>query len=172
LITKIYPLKTLYLIRHAKSSWDNANQPDFERPLNQRGEHDAPIMAKFINEKNFKPDLLISSPATRAFSTAQIFATEFQYNTENILTDNRIYEAGIRELISVVREIDDSYQTVFLFGHNPGLTSLTNLLGDKYIPEMPTCAIVELRFEINKWKEIERHTGKIFLFDYPKKHSR
>lgn len=165
-------MKTLYLIRHAKSSWDNSNQSDFERPLNSRGENDAPAMAKLLNENGFKPDFLISSPANRAYTTAQIFAEEFQYPHDKIISDDRIYEAGIRELITVIREIDDSFQTVLLFGHNPGLTSLTNLLGDKYVPDLPTCAIAGLKFDITKWQDIERHGGKVFLFDYPKKHSK
>ena len=165
-------MKTLYLIRHAKSSWDDANQSDFERPLNKRGEHDAPIMAKLLNENNFKPGLILSSPANRANTTAQIFAEEFQYPFDKIITDDRIYEAGIREFMTVVRELDDQNQTVLLFGHNPGLTSLTNLLGDKFIPEMPTCAIVGLKFDVNAWGQVERHGGKMFLFDYPKKHSK
>ena len=165
-------MKTLYLIRHAKSSWEDANQSDFERPLNKRGEHDAPIMAKLLKENNFKRGLVLSSPANRAYTTAQIFAEKFQYPFDKIITDDRIYEAGIRELMTVVREIDDQIQTVLLFGHNPGLTSLTNLMGDKFIPEMPTCAIVGLKFDVNMWVQVERHGGKIFLFDYPKKHSK
>lgn len=165
-------MKTLYLIRHAKSSWDDTNQSDFERPLNKRGEHDAPIMAKILNGNNYKPGLLLSSPANRAYTTAQIFAEELKYPLDSIITDARIYEAGIRELLTVIREIDDRIQTAFLFGHNPGLTSLTNLLGDKYIPEMPTCAIAGLTFDINSWVKVERDSGKLFLFDYPKKHSK
>lgn len=162
-------MKKLYLIRHAKSSWDDSSQSDFERPLNKRGEHDAPIMAKFLNENKLEPGLFLSSPANRALTTAQIFAGEFQCPADQIVTDHRIYEAGIRELITVIREIDNENKVVLLFGHNPGLTSLTNLLGDKFIPEMPTCAIVGLKFEVNSWSEVERHSGKIILFDYPKK---
>ncbi|MBA4405826.1 phosphohistidine phosphatase [bacterium] len=165
-------MKTLYLIRHAKSSWDDTNQTDFERPLNKRGEHDTPIMAKVLSNVNLSSGLVISSPANRAYTTAQIFMEKLLFPSEKIITDNRIYEAGIRELMTLVREIDNRIETVLLFGHNPGLTSLTNLLGDKFIPEMPTCSIVGLKFELNTWAEVERQSGKIFLFDYPKKHSK
>ncbi len=162
-------MKILYLIRHAKSSWDDQDQTDFERPLNKRGEHDAPLMANILNKKKVEPDLIISSPAKRAFSTALIFAEKLDYNLNSVKTDDRIYEAGMRELMTLVREIDDRNKTVMIFGHNPGLTSFTNLLGDKFIPGMPTCSIVGLEFDATKWAQVERHSGKIFLFEYPKK---
>lgn len=165
-------MKTLYLIRHAKSSWDDSSQSDFDRPLNKRGEHDAPIMAKFLNKNKLKPGLFLSSPATRAITTAHLFAQEFNYPTNKIISDDRIYEAGIRELMTVVSEIDEKIQTVFLFGHNPGLISLTNLLGDKSIPGMPTCAIAGLEFDVSTWVHVQKHSGKIILFDYPTKHSK
>ena len=162
-------MKTLYLIRHAKSSWDDRDQTDFERPLNKRGELDAPIMADILNKKKIEPDLIISSPANRAFSTALIFAEKLDYDHNFVNIDNRIYEAGLKELMSLVRGIDEQNMNVMLFGHNPGLTSFTNLLGDKFIPEMPTCSIVGLELDVAQWDKVERHCGKIFLFEYPKK---
>ncbi|MFA7229590.1 MAG: histidine phosphatase family protein [Melioribacteraceae bacterium] len=165
-------MKKLFLIRHAKSSWDNQDQTDIDRTLNKKGMADAPMMAKFLQESKNHPDLLISSPAIRALTTAQIFAAQFGVNPEVIVTDSRIYEAGMRELMSVARELENRYESVFLFGHNPGLTSFTNLLGNKFFPEMPTCAIAGIEFELNSWLEIERGTGRVFLFDYPMKHSK
>ena len=161
-------MKTLYIIRHAKSSWDDSDQSDFERPLNKRGTDDAPIMARRLKNRSSKPELIISSPAVRAFATAKIFAGELEYPYDKIVTEEKIYEAGIRELISVVNRIDDEVQSALLFGHNPGLTSLSNFLGDTPVPEMPTCSVVGLRFNNVKWAEIERYSGKFFLFDYPK----
>jgi phosphohistidine phosphatase len=163
-------MKTLFLIRHAKSSWDDRDQTDFERPLNNRGEHDAPLMADILVNQKVVPDLILSSPAVRAFSTALIFTEKFGCNRSFIKTDARIYEAGLRDLMTLVREIDDKNKTVLLFGHNPGLTSFTNLIGDKFIPEMPTCSIAGFKFDIEQWIQVERHSGKIFLFEYPKKH--
>ena len=165
-------MKTLYLIRHAKSSWDDSSQTDFERPLNDRGEHDAPIIAKALLDKKIKPDLIVSSPAVRALSTAKIFAKVLHYESENILEEERIYEATMRELTEVVREIPDDVKCVMLFGHNPGISNFVNLLGDQFVTDMPTCAVTGLELKINSWKETERHCGKIILFEYPKKHKR
>ena len=165
-------MKKLFLIRHAKSSWENSNQSDFDRPLNKRGIADAPVMANRLKKKNIFPSLVVSSPANRAFSTAVIFSKELNFNKGKIISDERIYEAGTRELIAVVRDIKRSDETVFLFGHNPGLTSFTNLLSNKFVPDMPTCAITGIEFELDLWKDVERGSGKIFLFDYPKNHSK
>lgn len=163
-------MKTLYLVRHAKSSWAEPYQSDFERALNDRGKKNAVEMAKLLHKKNVKPNLIITSLATRALSTAKIFAAELKYDAKNILTDERIYEATMRELTTVVRGIDDRYQVAMMFGHNPGITNFTNLLGSEYLPAMPTCAIVGLELDIDDWSKIERYCGKTFYFDFPKKH--
>lgn len=163
-------MKTLYLVRHAKSSWDDTGVSDFERTLNERGLRDAPMLAKILKEKKVKPDLIISSPANRAFSTSKLFAGILKYSPNKIATDQRIYDGGLRELSEVVEEIDDSKKTVLFFGHNPGITNFSNLLGDQQLPELPTCAVVGLDLNTNSWKEVERHCGKVILFEYPKKH--
>ncbi len=162
-------MKHIYLIRHAKSSWEDSSQTDFERTLNSRGEQDAPMMANRLLEKNITPNLIISSPAQRAYSTALIFAEIMNYEKSNIITDQRIYDATTRDLTEVVREVSDVYQTVFLFGHNPAITNFTNLISDKYIDSMPTCAISGIEMHIESWAKIERHCGKLTLFEYPKK---
>lgn len=165
-------MKKLFLIRHAKSSWDNHSLSDIDRPLNKRGEQNALMMSEILLAGNNLPQLFLSSPAVRAINTAKIFAARFRIDPDLIKIEQSIYEAGIRELFLVVNDINDGYDTVFLFGHNPGLSSFTNLIGDKFIPEMPTCAIAGLEFDINRWSKVERGTGKLFLFDYPKKHSK
>jgi phosphohistidine phosphatase len=162
-------MKTLYLIRHAKSSWDDSTQTDFERTLNERGEHDAPLMGKRLHDKNIIADLIISSPATRAFTTAELFAAQLNYPTAEIKSDARIYEATMRDLTDVVREIEDINDTILLFGHNPGITSFSNLLSDQHIGGMPTCSVVGLELNIFSWKELERHCGKLIMYEYPKK---
>lgn len=161
--------KTLYLIRHAKSSSDDPSQSDFQRTLNTRGLKDSHLMAQLIKEKNIIPDLIVSSPAVRALFTAEIFADEFHYNKDKIVSDERIYEAAMRELITVIREIKNENNTVMLFGHNPGLSNLANLLGNKFLPDFPTCAVVGIELKINSWSEVERNCGEIILFEYPKK---
>ena len=163
-------MKKLYLIRHAKSSWENPGLTDFDRALNKRGKRDAPFMGKLLKKENVKPDLIISSPAVRALTTAEIFAKEIGYSKNKIIKDENIYEAGIGELEDVVKNIPDENTVAFLFGHNPGFTHYANHLGDKYIDNMPTCSVVGIEFDVNSWKEVERGTGKTFLFEYPKKY--
>ncbi len=161
--------KTLYLIRHAKSNSDDPSQSDFQRTLNTRGLKDSPLMAKLIKEKNIIPDLIVSSPALRALSTAEIFADEFHYNKNKIVSDERIYEAAMRELITVIREIKNENNTVMIFGHNPGLSNLANILSNKFLQDLPTCAVVGIELKVNSWSEVERNCGEIILFEYPKK---
>ncbi len=163
-------MKRLYLIRHAKSSWDSHQSSDFERELNKRGKRDAPFMSKLLKKEKVKPDIIYSSPAVRALTTAEIFANELYYPKEKIVCEQNIYESGIFELEEITRNIPDINSTVIMFGHNPGITSYANHLGDKYIDSMPTCSIVGIELGVNSWKEVERGKGKTFLFEYPKKY--
>ena len=161
--------KTLYLIRHAKSSWDDHDLSDFQRTLNNRGLKDAPPMAKFLKGKNIIPDLIISSPAVRTLSTAEIFADEFNYKKNKIISDEKIYEATMSELMTAIKGINDEYNTVMLLGHNPGISNIANLIGDKFLPALPTCSVVGIELKVNSWNEVERDCGKTILFEYPKK---
>lgn len=158
------------MVRHAKSSRDGHYQSDFERTLNDRGKKNALEMSKLLQMKNVTPDLIISSPATRALSTAEIFAGELHYKRDKIEIDGRIYNATIRDLMNIVREIDNKYKTVLLFGHNPGLLNFVNLLSNKFFSEMPTCAVVGLQLDADFWEKVERYCGKVFLFEYPQRH--
>ncbi|MEW6651839.1 MAG: histidine phosphatase family protein [Bacteroidota bacterium] len=162
-------MKYIYLIRHAKSSWDNPAQTDFERALNERGIKDAPKMAQLLKSKNVKPDFIVSSPAVRAFTTAEIFAEKFGFPESIISADARIYEASTRELSEVVQQLSDDYKTVFLFGHNPSISNFANLISSKPIVDMPTCAIVGLELNIDGWNNLEKFCGKLILHEYPKK---
>jgi len=162
-------MKQLFLIRHAKSSWDNPAQTDFERTLNERGINDAPKMAALLKSKIKNTDFIISSPAVRAFTTAKVFAKHLNYPESKIFSDARIYEASTKHLTEVVLQISDDFETVLLFGHNPGLTNFANYLSAKAIEDMPTCAIVGLELEIEAWSKLERYCGKKILFEYPKK---
>jgi phosphohistidine phosphatase len=162
-------MKTLYLFRHAKSNWDDNNLTDIERPLNKRGFKDATNMGNLLAEKKLNPELIISSPAIRAFSTAEIISEAFNYPKNRIISDSRIYEATMKHLVEVIREIDDAIQKTVVFGHNPGFTNLANLLGDKFIDNMPTCSIAGFEMDILSWKEIDRYCGKLVMYEYPKK---
>ncbi len=163
-------MKRLYLIRHAKSSWDNSTIPDFERPLNKRGKHDAPFMGKLLKKKNAMPDIIYTSPAVRALTTAKIFAGELGIPKNKIVEEKNIYDSGIKGMEETVQSIPDEISTAFLFGHNPAITYYANHLGDKAV-NMPTCSIVGIEFEVDSWKEVERDKGKVILFEYPKKYS-
>ena len=160
--------KRLILIRHAKSDWGNPSLRDFDRPLNKRGHAAAPEMAQRMVNQNIYPDLIVSSPALRALTTAKYFAKEWEVEVNNIETDKTIYEAGVKNLLNVVNQFDNQYATIALFGHNPGLTDFANYLSDVNIYNMPTCSIVMLEFPFEEWNVVSSSTAKVLLFDYPK----
>jgi phosphohistidine phosphatase len=163
-------VKTLFLIRHAKSSWDASNVDDFERPLNERGKRDAPRMGKRLKEKEIHPDLMLSSPAKRALSTAKKIAKVLKYPKADIKTERRLYHADEDTMLSIVTELKDKHNVVMIFSHNPGLTDFVNSLmnGQLDIDNVPTCGIVALQFDIVNWKEVSWGKGKMLFFDYPK----
>lgn len=160
--------KRLLLIRHAKSDWGNPSTKDFDRPLNKRGTANAPEMAlRMVNQKIY-PDLIVSSPALRAYTTAKYFAKEWEIKEKNIETDKNIYEAGFKTLLATVNHFDDRHQTIAMFGHNPGFTDFANYLSDFNIYNMPTCSVVLLEFPFNEWSGVSKGTASVVLFDYPK----
>ncbi|MEG8946505.1 SixA phosphatase family protein [Rosettibacter firmus] len=163
-------MKKLFLLRHAKSSWEDSSLTDLERPLNKRGKRDAPFMGKLLKEKEINIDTIYTSHALRALMTAEIISKEIHLGKEHIIVEKKIYEAGIKELSDVVSNLPEKFSSVMIIGHNPGLTSFANFLGNKYIDNIPTCGIVGLKFNLESWNEIERGRGEIFLFEYPKKY--
>ena len=163
-------MKILYLNRHAKSSWENNNLSDFDRPLNKRGKSDAPFMGKILSKTVKKPDLIYSSPANRAITTARIISDCFKYNVKNIVEDEKIYESAVSSILKIINNTDDEYETIMIFGHNPTFTMLSNYLSDKSIINIPTSGFVQIDFDLKSWSEIEGGTGKLILFEYPKKH--
>ncbi|MBU1099267.1 MAG: histidine phosphatase family protein [Bacteroidetes bacterium] len=163
-------MKNLYIVRHAKSSWKEAGRTDFERSLNTRGLHNAPFMGRLLAEQNVKPDIILSSPAKRAITTARLFSDSLGYPLENIVEEESIYEAGINSLVKVINGIPDKYNIAMIFGHNPGLTIVTNYMCDKYIDNIPTCGIVKIELNVDSWNDVADECGKIISFDYPKRH--
>lgn len=161
-------MKTLVIIRHAKSSWDNPTLPDFERPLNKRGLRDAPRMARRLKEKEINPDLLLSSPAKRALATCQYFSETIQCPPSSIKTNAELYHASEETILKVVKSQQDKVDVIFLFGHNPGLTDFLNKISNEYIKNIPTCGIAGVTFDAKHWKEINWGSGKLILFDFPK----
>ena len=159
--------KMLYLIRHAKSSWETG-LPDIERPLNDRGLRDAPMMARLLAGRGMRPDLLISSPAARARATRAFFAEAFSMPAERLWDDKRLYLAEIEDILDVVREVLEEYRTIMLFGHNPGFTYFSNLFRKgARIDNLPTCGIVEIAVK-GAWADFDRRSGQVTGDFYPK----
>ena len=160
-------MKTLYLARHAKSYWEDQSIPDIDRPLNKRGKRDAPFMGEVLKDKKVKPDLVLASPAKRAKKTAIAIAEKIGYPEKKILYNEDLYEASSNILIKIIKKLDEKYDSVMIFGHNPGLTMLNNHISNRYIDNIPTCGIVALQLDI-KWSELDKNTGKFLFFEYPK----
>jgi phosphohistidine phosphatase len=163
-------MKQLYLIRHAKSSWKDPDLTDMERPLNKRGKHDAPFMGERLSRYNVQPDLIISSPANRALSTAKLIAKEIGYPNKRIAANESAYLAGVQALLTIIRGIDASYSRVMLFGHNPGLTELAVYLSKHQVENIPTCGVFCIDFHVDSWRDVSEGNGIFAFFDYPKKH--
>jgi len=161
-------MKTLYLIRHAKSSWKDITLDDFDRPLNQRGKKNAPFMGELLNKRGIKPDIIISSPAKRAKSTAEIIAQELGY-TQEIVFEPKIYESNLISLKNIIYSIDNKHNIAFLFGHNPCLNIFVEDFCAFY-ENIPTCGIVVLEFSCESWEDISLDNCNLALFDYPKKY--
>jgi len=150
-------MKTLYLVRHAKSSWDDPALADKERPLDARGKRDAPKVGKRLAKAGAKPDLILSSPAQRALTTARIIARELDYKRKKIVVDDRLYAAEADVVLDVIQRLGKDAECVMLFGHNPELTELAHRLWSK-ITRMPTCAVAEFTFDVNSWSRIDKVT--------------
>ena len=162
------PMKrTVFLIRHAKSSWNEITLPDRERPLAKRGQRDAPMMGRRLASEKVKPDLILSSPACRALSTAHIIAETLDYQ-KGIVIDERMYASNTETLLAVVSGLSDDLKCVMLFGHNPEFTELAHRLSHKLI-RMPTCAVVQFTFDAASWSAIATLKPDRVLFDYPKR---
>jgi phosphohistidine phosphatase len=161
-------MKTLYLVRHAKSSWDNTNLSDHDRPLNDRGERDAPRMGKRLRKRGSQPETIISSSAVRAHTTARILATAIDYPTSDIAIDDRLYGAEPKDVLSIIGDLDDGIHCAMLVGHNPTFTALINALGRCDLGNVPTCGMAVLTFPIDSWKNIATIQGTLVDFDFPK----
>ena len=161
-------MKTLFLMRHAKSSRDDPSLPDRDRPLNARGKQDAPKMGKRLAKRDVKPDLLLSSPALRALTTAQLIAEEVGDKRKDIVVDDRLYASSADDLLAVIRTLDMKLNCVMLFGHNPELTDLAHRLSSEIV-HMPTSAVVEFNFDMKTWSDIGEVKPAKVVLDYPKK---
>ena len=161
-------MRRIYLIRHAKSSWNHPGLADFDRPLNKRGKRDAPLMGRKLAELGCKPDRIFSSPAARALTTAKSIAEAIGYPVGDVDANHSIYAASVNDLIQLISNLSGNFREVVLVGHNPEMTGLSNHLTDEYIDNVPTCGIIHIELAIDEWHEIGRRSGTQLFFITPK----
>ena len=161
-------MKTLYIVRHAKSSWEYEKVEDIDRPLKQRGIKDAHLLSKFLAEEITKPDVFVSSSANRALHTAVIFCENFEYPLSNLKIKGQLYSFSDGYLVKTVKALDDSFNSAIIFSHDHGINTFVNKFGDKPIAHVPTCGVIGIKFESKHWKDIKR--GKTVLVEFPKNH--
>lgn len=161
--------RQLTLIRHAKSSWDEAGVKDRDRPLNERGERDAPLMGGRLRASGARPTLILTSPAVRARRTAQIIAREIGYPLEFLQREEDLYLATPDTIVDVIARQDSSFRDLIVCGHNPGLTELANRLTGAGIDNVPTTGIVVIGLDLTSWAGLVDADGELLLFDYPRR---
>jgi phosphohistidine phosphatase len=161
-------MKELYIIRHAKSSWKQPGLNDFDRPLNNRGLKDAPRMASFLKSRGIIPDRMLLSPAVRTKQTAAYFKIIYEMDEMQVESVPELYHAYADTIFSQVSALDKEASSVFLFGHNPGLTYFVNTFKGAYIENLPTCGVCHIQFNIENWVDISPVNGTIVDFWFPK----
>ncbi len=162
-------MKTLTLVRHAKSSWRDTALSDKKRPLNHRGKHDAPVMGRRIREHGIRPSLIISSPATRAWATAKKIAAELSYPLEFLQREELLYHASVENLLDVVMSQDNGFNNMMVVGHNPGMTDFANFLSPGLTQNLPTAGVVCVEIDQDDWSLHDRPETRVLVYDYPKK---
>ncbi len=162
-------MKEIILVRHAKSDWGTEFLKDIDRHLNERGYRDAYLLSEWYLKNKNKPQLILSSSATRALSTALIFARNLSIDLKNFKLEDKIYEASTDKLLGVIREQDNSIDSLMLFGHSPGMPDLCNIFSDDlFFDDIPTCGIVSYSFSVKNWSAVEPKKGKLNFYQFPK----
>lgn len=161
-------MKTLIVVRHAKSSWAVVGQEDIDRPLNDRGKKEAPEMAKRLKDKGLKVDLFVSSPAKRAKKTAKIFAEVLKQDKNDLLLVPTLYEPSLEAFYEALKTLDNKHSVVSLFSHNPGITQFVNTLTSVRTDDMPTCSIFAVEASTDSWENFRESPKQFLFFDYPK----
>ena len=162
-------MKTLYLLRHAKSSWDDPELTDFERPLADRGLRDIPRMASRLQQRGDTVDCVVTSPALRAKTTAKMMAGLIGFPPDEVASNPELYFAGAGMFLKTVRLLDADCQLAMLVGHNPAITEFADVICDGRIDHIPTCGLLKLQFPVQHWEETQEVLGELVYFDYPKK---
>ncbi len=164
---EINPMKTLYILRHAKSSWKFEELSDHDRPLSKRGRDDAPMMGQELAARNAIPDMILSSPAVRAITTATLVGKELEFDPDDIAIDERIYGADRNDLLEVVQETPEEVDSLLLIGHNDALSEFANMLSPEPVGSIPTTGVLALEFDCESWQKISRDNAKFLFFDFP-----
>jgi phosphohistidine phosphatase len=159
-------MKTIYIVRHAKSSWEYEGIEDFDRPLNQRGIEDAYLVSRQLLEKIEKPDILISSFANRALHTAMIFAENLKFPVNHLFIKKSLYNFSDGYLAKTILALDDAYDSAMIFSHEHGISAFVNKYGNKNVEMIPTCGVVGIKFDIPHWKNLKK--GETFISLFPK----
>jgi len=168
--SKVNDFKTLYLVRHAKSSWEDSTLADFDRPLNERGYKDAPDMGKRLAKYGVDPDIIISSPSKRTTQTIEFICKEINFDFSKVIWDSTLFHCSDDDMLKAIFAIDNKFKSAMIVGHNYTITNLANLFqSDTTIAEVPTGGVVAVQFETNSWKEVNLKKGKLLFFEYPKK---
>jgi len=162
-------MKILTLVRHAKSSWKDTSLRDRERPLNKRGQRDAPIMGKRLHEHGVRPSLIVSSPAKRALTTAKIIAKELSYPLEFLQRDDNLYLASVDRILDVIVSQDEGFNSLMIVGHNPGFTDFANFLSPGLTHNLPTAGVVSVSIDQDHWNVYEQPKTELLVHDWPKK---
>ena len=163
-------MKTLVIVRHAKSSWNDPGLSDHERPLNKRGLRDAPMMGARLAEWGPPVDRVISSSAVRAMTTAELITQEMGLPWDEILVEETLYHASEEEMLDLIQDQEDYIDGLMLFGHNPGMTALVNDLSDLGLGNLPTCGVVVIQFDVESWSQVGEVEAVTEEMNVPKIH--
>ncbi|MBU0987914.1 MAG: histidine phosphatase family protein [Proteobacteria bacterium] len=164
-------MKTIILVRHAKSSWEDLSLDDFDRPLSKRGKKNAPFIGKKLKERQIMPDLVLSSPAKRARKTATAIAKVIGYPKKKIIFEDNMYHASARYLLEMVRKLDDKHETIMLFGHNPDFNDLADMLLKKNpVHNIVTTGVHCIKLNVDQWQKVREGKGESVFYDYPKRY--
>ena len=161
--------KTLFIVRHAKSSWDYEDISDVDRPLKHKGIRDAYEMARRVKIERVIPELILSSPAIRALHTADIFTRVFEIKFAKLKIDGRIYGSGVGVIKKLIGEQDNKINRIMIFGHNPDFSELATVLSGKPYIDIPSCGLVRLDFDATIWESISKDNLSAISFDFPRK---
>lgn len=161
-------MKQILLVRHAKSSWDFPELSDKDRPLNKRGHRDAPVMAEHLIKLGLVPDILVSSPAKRAYTTAVYFTKAFGGSAKDIVIESDLYFGTEDDWLDIIQSVDDDFSFAAFFSHNPNITSLSNRFTEKMISNVPTCGVIHLQSSSKTWEDVYYDNTSLLNSYFPK----